>query len=52
MLIILLWGIAICVGVPSIIVAVLAIAVCLSYKKLDKEREGKHEDISTKSTDG
>ena len=52
MLNIILWGIAICVGVPAILIAVLAIAVCLSSKKLDKEREGKHENISTKSTDG
>ena len=52
MLNIILWGIAICVGVPAILIAVLAIAVCLSYKKLDEEREGKHEDVKTNSTDG
>lgn len=49
---ILLWGLLIVVGIPAIIIAILAIAVCLSYKKLDEEREGKYEDATKNSTDG
>lgn len=51
MLNILLWGLLIVVGVPAIVIAVLAIAICLNYRKLN-ESEGEHEEIKTDSTDG
>lgn len=52
MLNILLWGLLIVVGVPAIIIAVLAIAICLNYRKINGESEDEHEKITTNSTDG
>lgn len=52
MLNILLWGLLIVAGIPAIIIAILAIAVCLNYKKFDDEREGDNEKSKTDSTDG
>lgn len=49
---ILLWGLLIVVGIPAIIIAILAIAVCLNYRKFDDEREDNNEEIKTNSTDG
>ena len=52
MLNILLWGLLIVVGIPAIVIAILAIIVCLNYKRLNDEREDNNEEFKTNSTDG
>lgn len=52
MLNILLWGLLIVVGIPAIIIAVLAVVICLNYRKINGESENNNEEIKTNSTDG
>ena len=49
----LIWALAIIFIVPAVVIAILAIAVCLTYKKLDEEREQKsNENVDKERADG
>lgn len=52
MLTALIWALAMVFIVPAVIIAILAIAVCLTYKKYDEERERKYEETKENGSDG
>lgn len=47
-----IWALAIVFLVPAVIIAILAIAVCLTYRKYDEERERKYEETKENGSDG